>query len=197
MSYFFSCMDTDSAALAEAGLTVYTFILTQPTAFSLATLFTLTFPRIWSLFGKSALGMRTPRPAGGSNTGRDVTRPGVGHGDDLGYLFPMAPPGFPRSVVTPAQLTTRDHLLNIVETFARTGRPSAGGGEVWRAVGGRVAPYLEVGEELGMARDTAFASKLELWRGWRERSRAAEPPLADHPPAVYHDKIACKRLISK
>ena len=120
----------------------------------------------------------------------------MGHGDDLGYIFPMSPPGFPKSVVTPAQHRTRGHLLDIVESFAKTGRPlvTSGEKEEWRAVKGREAAHLEVAATLGMARDPATSSKLEFWRGLRERSREAGPPLADLPPTAYHDKIACKRL---
>ena len=117
----------------------------------------------------------------------------MGHGDDLGFLFPMAHIGFPPSVVTPAQQKTRQNLLNLLETFAKSGRPTSGELEEWSAVSGSSAQYLDVGERLGMARDLAIASQLLFWRGVRAAARAAAPPLASHPPDTLHAKIAHKR----
>ena len=50
---------------------------------------------------------------------------GVCHGDDLNYLFPMDPPGFPARVVTENQKTVQRFLLDIVSTFSQSGDPSA------------------------------------------------------------------------
>jgi hypothetical protein len=64
MGYFHSALDEDSKLLASAGLPVFTFLLTQPTAFSLSTLFTLSKARILVLFAKAAFGMSPPEPLG-------------------------------------------------------------------------------------------------------------------------------------
>ena len=63
-SSFLSPLDTDSRLLAEAGLPVFTLIINQPTAFSLATLFTMNLPKVSLLFVKNALGLGTPEPLG-------------------------------------------------------------------------------------------------------------------------------------
>ena len=49
---------------------------------------------------------------------------GVGHGDDLAYIFPMAQFGLPKSVVTPAQLKTRQNFLQLLHSFATSGKPT-------------------------------------------------------------------------
>ena len=63
-SSFLSPLDTDSRLLAEAGLPVFTVMINQPTAFSLATLFTMSLPKVSLLFVKNALGLGTPEPLG-------------------------------------------------------------------------------------------------------------------------------------
>ena len=49
--------------------------------------------------------------------------PGVCHGDDLMYLFPMNPPGFPEAVDTKPQEDMRQRLLDIVCSFTKMGEP--------------------------------------------------------------------------
>ena len=49
--------------------------------------------------------------------------PGVCHGDDLMYLFPMNPPGFPEAVDTKPQEDMRQRLLDIVSSFTKMGEP--------------------------------------------------------------------------
>ena len=49
---------------------------------------------------------------------------GVGHGDDLAYIFPMAQFGLPKSVVTPTQLKTRQNFLQLLHSFATSGKPT-------------------------------------------------------------------------
>ena len=66
-SSFLSPLDTDSQLLSEAGLPVFTFLLKQPTAFSLATLFTIGLPKVVQLFVKNAFGLGTPDPLGKSD----------------------------------------------------------------------------------------------------------------------------------
>ena len=71
--------------------------------------------------------------------------PGVGHGDDLSYIFPMTPPFFPPSVVTPSQQKTRQILLDLLESFAMSGRPStAEGSQAWTPLDPSRGEYFEV-----------------------------------------------------
>ena len=63
-SYFFSPMATDSRLLAAEDLPVFSFILTQPTSFSLSTLFTIPLAKLPLLFAKTAFGSQPPRPLG-------------------------------------------------------------------------------------------------------------------------------------
>ena len=64
MSYFMSSMDTDSKHLASAGLPVFTFLLTQPAAFSLSILFSLSLSKLGMMFTKHAMGLSKPKPRG-------------------------------------------------------------------------------------------------------------------------------------
>ena len=66
-SSFLSPLDTDSQLLEEAGVPVFTFLLKQPTAFSLATLFTISLPKAVMLLVKNAFGLGTPDPLGETN----------------------------------------------------------------------------------------------------------------------------------
>jgi hypothetical protein len=120
---------------------------------------------------------------------------GVGHSDDLGYIFPMAPSVvFPKMVVTPAQQKTRQNLLDLLETFALSGRPTREE-EVWLQESGSSVKHCDVGESLRAARDPGIASQLLFWRGVRAAARDAAPPIASHPPAVFHTKKAFERTI--
>ena len=57
-------MDLDSTVLAEADLPVFTFLLTQPTSFSLSSLFTVPLASLPLFFAKTALGCQPPAPPG-------------------------------------------------------------------------------------------------------------------------------------
>ena len=57
---------------------------------------------------------------------------GVGHGDDLAYIFPMAQLGLPKSVTTPAQQKTRQNFLQLLHSFATSGKPTLDDEQVLR-----------------------------------------------------------------
>ena len=63
-SYFFSPMERDSQLLAAEDITVFTFVLTQQTSFSLSTLFTIPLNKLPLFFAKTAFGSQPPRPLG-------------------------------------------------------------------------------------------------------------------------------------
>ena len=90
---------------------------------------------------------------------------GVGHGDDLGFLFPMSPPGFPKMVTTEAQRKTRANLLELLESFSQCGTPTLIGAETWQRVGaGGQEENLEIGETVKMATHAkSFADQLHFW----------------------------------
>ena len=125
MSYFYSAADHDSRILAEAGIPVHVFILTHPPAFSLIEFFRLHLRQLVCLFASKAVG-HNPYPQ----------NYGVCHGDDLNYLFPMDPPGFPSTVVTDSQKKVQRYLVNIVSSFAASGDPSSTEefGPIWEPV---------------------------------------------------------------
>ena len=91
--------------------------------------------------------------------------PGVGHGDDLGFLFPMSPPGFPKMVTTEAQRKTRTNLLKLLESFTHNGNPALDGVEVWPRVEGEKEEFLEIRDTLKMINYPAsFAHQLNFWK---------------------------------
>ena len=143
---------------------------------------------------KMQLGLKTPILKVIQKGACFLIFPGVGHADDLSFIFPMAYPGYPKSIVTPAQQKTRQNLLDLLTSFSSCGKPSTPDpSAVWRPVEGREGEYLEVGAALGMARDSTLSSDLQFWRGIRERWAAACPPLSPLQPTQIHDKVACKR----
>ena len=110
MSYFFSPAHHDSRLLAQAGLQVHSFILDHPPAFSLMDLFRLDMKQLVWMFSARSMGYN-PYP--------QVY--GTCHGDDLAYLFPVDPYGFPPPVVTEDQKKVQQNLLDVVTTFAIAG----------------------------------------------------------------------------
>ena len=137
MSYFYSAADHDSRILAEAGIPVHVFILSHPPNFSLIEMFRLSLKQLVYFFACRKFGYN-PYPH----------NYGVCHGDDLNYLFPMDPPGFPPTVVTDSQKQVQRYLVNIVSSFAASGDPSSTEefGPIWEAV--QVCTVcLEVSEE--------------------------------------------------
>lgn len=106
----------------------------------------------------------------------------------------MAPYGFPKSVVTPAQQKTRQVMLDLMESFAKCGKPGVQGQEgLWTPLEEGKGEYLDVGEKLAMTRESNLASQLSFWKSILERARAASPGLSPDLPTVYHAKIAHKR----
>ena len=57
-------MDIDSRLLASEEIPVFTFLLTQPTSFSLSSLFTISLAQLPLVFAKTAFGAQPPRPLG-------------------------------------------------------------------------------------------------------------------------------------
>ena len=110
MSYFFSAAHQDSRLLAQAGADVHAFVLAHPPAFTLMDLFRLSLGQLCWMFTARSFGYN-PYPH----------QYGVCHGDDINYLFPMEPPGFPPAVVTEEQLQVQSHLLDIVSSYAADG----------------------------------------------------------------------------
>ena len=165
-------MDIDSRLLASEEIPVFTFLLTQPTSFSLSSLFTISLAQLPLVFAKTAFGAQPPRPLGDEllmlllGGLKTVLVAGVGHGDDLGFLFPMSPPGFPKMITTAAQRKTRANLLELLESFSHCGMPKLGGVELWERVGGNgTEEYLEIGETVKMvAHPTSFTEQLHFWK---------------------------------
>ena len=164
-------MDIDSRLLASEEIPVFTFLLTQPTSFSLSSLFTISLAQLPLVFAKTAFGAQPPRPLGDEllmlllGGLKTVLVAGVGHGDDLGFLFPMSPPGFPKMITTAAQRKTRANLLELLESFSQCGTPTLIGAETWQRVGaGGQEEHLEIGETVKMATHSkSFADQLHFW----------------------------------
>ena len=122
MSYFYSAAHHDASVLAKAGAQVHVFVLSHPPAFSLIDMFRLNLKQLCYMFAARSFGCN-PYPQ----------QYGICHGDDLNYLFPMDPPGFPPTVVTESQKLVQGYLTDIVSTFSATGDPSATKkfGDIW------------------------------------------------------------------
>ena len=116
MSYFHSATDHDARLLAQAGHQVNVMILNHPPAFSLMELFRLNMKQLVWMFTARSLGYN-PYP--------QVY--GTCHSDDIQYLFPMDPPGFPPPVVTDGQKRVQQNLLDLISSFATDGNPTVTG----------------------------------------------------------------------
>ena len=68
---------------------------------------------------------------------------GVCHGDDLMYLFPMNPPGFPKAVETKDQKTMQTRLLDIITSFSSSGTPRIETNEEERVLSSQWTPHLK------------------------------------------------------
>jgi len=183
MSWFQYPMDRDSKLIAQNGGSVYTFLLTYPPDFSLFELFRLGMKKLGWLFSARRLGLRPY-----SN------HYGVCHGDDLCYLFPLDVPGFPARVRTGPQKQTQRHLLDVVCSFAKSGKPTLKDGEtVWRPVSDTAHEYLEVAPLPIMTRDQELSRQLDFWRGIKTRTEARESELSSRPFGPFFKEIAVHR----
>jgi len=184
MSYFHSGFDEDSKLLAKSGAQVFTFLLTQPPAFSLMDIFRLSLPKLSLSF--------TCRLVGFNPYKKEY---GVCHGDDLNFLFPMSPPFFPKSVVTQTQKKVQQNLLDCVSSFALTSRPTFPGleKEVWTSLDVNSGEYLDFGAELKMDRSSELDRQMEFWKQIRGKMINNNSTMCEQPVATFYDKIAVER----
>jgi len=182
MSYFHAGFDQDSKMLAKSGAEVYTLILTHPPAFTLMDIFRLSLPKLTLMF--------TCRSFGFNPFKKDY---GVCHGDDLNYLFPMSPPGFPNAVVTSTQKEVQQRLLDCVSSFALSSKPSFSGlsDDLWKPVDVNTGLYLELGAQLKMERNAELSRQMEFWREIRKKDCRVK--LSEEPVTALYDKIAIER----
>ena len=68
---------------------------------------------------------------------------GVCHGDDLMYLFPMNPQGFPKAVETEDQRKMQTRLLDIITSFSSSGTPRIESVEEERTLSSQWTPLLK------------------------------------------------------
>merc|ERR1719320_296327 len=181
MAWFLHGFDQDSKLLAKCGAEVYTFILSQPPNFSLMDMFRLSIPNLVLMFSCRSMGFNPYHKAYG-----------VCHGDDLNYIFPMAPFGFPKAVVTQTQKEVQERLLDCVSSFALASKPtfSEAPEDIWTAVDATAGEYLNLGAELKMERDEELSKQLEFWKQIREKR---EWVLSKEPINTMYDKIAIER----
>jgi len=181
MSYFQSGFDKDSKLLAKAGLDVFTFILSHPPEFSLMDLFRLSFLQLCLMFSCRSVGFNPYSK-----------KFGTCHSDDLNYIFPMSPPGFPKCVVSPAQKQVQEQLLDFISSFALSSRPSASGlpKDLWHPLDASTGRYLNIGADLKMDRDDCFSKDTEFWSKVEEKAKRT---LTKQPREVFFNKIAIER----
>ena len=186
MSYFHSATDHDARVLAQAGHQVHVMILNHPPAFSLVELFRLNMAQLVWMFTARSMGYN-PYP--------QVY--GTCHSDDIQYLFPMDPPGFPAAVVTEDQKKVQQNLLDLVCSYASTGQPSARGLE-----GGVAQPlqpesgisnYLRVDTTCSQEEDQDLQVELGFWRSVREKANMDDWNASTQLPTAFYDKIAIYR----
>jgi len=186
MSYFYSAAHHDSTVLAQAGLPVHVFILSHPPAFSLMDMFRLNIKQLFYMFACRAFGFNPY-----------YQQFGVCHGDDLNYLFPMDPPGFPPTVVTEDQKQVQRHLMDIVSSFASSGDPSTTEeiGSIWEPVQAEtgISKYLKVDAPCTMENDQDLRRELNFWSEIRAAAKMDHWELKKEKPCVFHNTIAFKR----
>ena len=182
MAYFHSGFDQDSKLLAKSGAEVYTFILTHSPAFTLMDIFRLSLPKLSLMF--------TCRSMGFNPFKKDF---GVCHGDDLNYLFPMSPPGFPNAVVTQTQKEVQQRLLDLVSSFAVSSKPTFSGlsEDFWKPVDANIGIYLDLGVDLQMERNAELSRQMEFWKQIREKYSHLK--LSEEPVIAFYKKIAIER----
>ena len=136
MSYFFSAAHQDSRLLAQAGADVHAFVLARPPAFTLMDLFRLSLGQLCWMFTARSFGYN-PYPH----------QYGVCHGDDINYLFPMEPPGFPPAVVTEKQQQVQNSWsrdpepgLLVQDSWSRTSGPGLLVQGSWSSIPGQGGP---------------------------------------------------------
>jgi len=185
MAWFLASSDVDAARLADAGVPVFKLLLTQPPNFSLMELFRLPLSKLALSFSYQSMGMSDPY-------GKTF---GVCHGDDLMYLFPMNPPGFPKGVITEDQLSTRASLLDVLTSFTETGVPSFGSQHILPVVKGSEGgvSYFDLGKVNGVVRDQKFVDEIRFWQDVSDESHKASSSLSDAPITIFYDKIAVER----
>ena len=183
MSCFYSGFDEDSKLLARSSSEVYSFILTHPPDFSLMDIFRLSLPNLSLMFTCRSLGFNPFKKEFG-----------VCHGDDLNYLFPMNPPGFPKTVVTPGQVAVQQHLVDLVASFATTSKPQFNDEnhqDIWKPVNPDLGEYLNLGVELRMERDPELARQMKFWQ--KIMNSQKHRILSERPINNFFDKIAVER----
>ena len=185
MAYFFSGAEYDTKLLKKAGVEIYNFVLSEPPNFSLMDLFRLSFSQIIYSFSARSFGYNPYPPV-----------PGVCHGDDLVYMFPMSP--FPDTVVTDDQRRVRQLLLDIVTSFSRAGVPTFT--EKTDGLPRPLSPlslelgltkYCDLGPAPAMVTRPELRRELDLWRNVRHKVRTRR--LTDKIPETLHNNIACHR----
>jgi len=186
MSWFLSPMDRGSQLIAKHGATVHTFLLTHPPNFTLFDIFRMSL----SKFGL----MLSMRGLFNYNPFKKVF--GVCHTDDICYLFPVAAPGFPPTIKTDDQRQTQRHLLDMISSFAETGRAAFQESSVqWNPISETSCEYLEVGPSLRSTRDPDLDQKLEFWSGIKNeqeaQKRAGQP--SSRPFTQLFSRIAFLR----
>lgn len=182
MAYFLSDFDHDSKLLARAGFDVFTFILSHPPEFTLMDLFRLSLHSLCLMFTCRYMGFFNPYNK----------KYGTCHGDDLMYIFPMDPPGFPQCVVTPTQKKIQQRLVDFISSFASSSRPSSSGlpDDLWEPLDATTGKYLDIGEELKMLRNVDFGIQIEFWKNVEGKVNRT---MTTQPINVFHNKIAIER----
>merc|ERR1719348_2816565 len=182
MSWFLHGFDQDSKLLAKYGSEVYNLVLSYPPNFSLMDVFRLSLPNLSLSFTCRLFGC---------NPYNKVY--GVCHGDDLNYIFPMSPPFFPKSVVTPTQQEVQQKLLDCVSSFALSSKPTLSGtpNDLWKPVDASTGKYLNLGAEPKMERDAELSKKLEFWKQIKEKDKHLK--LSEDPITTLYERIAIER----
>ena len=185
MAYFYSGAEHDTKLLKKAGVEVYNFVLTEPPNFTLMDLFRLSFLQIIYSFSARSFGYNPYPPV-----------PGVCHGDDLIYMFPMS--AFPDTIVTDGQRRVRQLLLDIVTSFSGSGLPTYA-----ETTDGLPRPLTSLSLELGLTSycdlgprplrvtKPELRGELDLWRAVHYNMRTQR--LSDKMPETLHKNIACHR----
>ena len=87
----------------------------------------------------------------------------------------MSPCCFPKMVVTEAQKRTRENIVQLITSLAKSGQPkNKEGEEIKKSLFGLVGDHLETGEEVVLRRSTSeMEEELKFWERIRQKAQAA------------------------
>merc|ERR550519_190111 len=105
----------------------------------------------------------------GKDTQQDMAR----LTDIYGMTYFFSPMDSDSKFLASSGFTVFTLLLTQPAAFSLSGQPAPVGEEVWAPLNPALGLYMEVGERLGMARDSKIQDQLTIWGNIKERAARA------------------------